>query len=363
VTGGRALALVLIALVTGGCSMPSWNPAWVPAWVPVLGSDQGDTSPPPKRTASRQTQPMERPLVRPDDDEMMTERVVAVVNNDAITLGELEEAMAAARAAGAAGANDTEVMRREFLNRFIESRLQLQEADREKVTVDEAEIDEELLERIKKSNVKDLEEFKEGIKSQGLSYEAVRRRLRENIKMAKIVRRKVALRISVTEGEIDTYLAENREKLDTGLSYHARHILIVPEGVANDATWEGARIRTELVRTQLREGADFAELAKRYSGDATAKDGGDLGTLKRGELAQDIESRILALKPGEVSEPFRSDLGYHIFRLETKETLEGEGLTRTRNQIREILFRQKYEARFDAWLREIRERAVIEVRM
>ena len=140
-------------------------------------------------------------------------------------------------------------------------------------------------------------------------------------------------------------------------------MMVVPEGGANDATWEAARIRTELVRTQLREGADFAELAKRYSGDATAKDGGDLGTLKRGELAKDIESRILALQPGEVSEPFRSDLGYHIFRLETKETLEGEGLTRTRNQIREILFRQKYEARFDAWLREIRERAVIEVRM
>jgi peptidyl-prolyl cis-trans isomerase SurA len=117
------------------------------------------------------------------------------------------------------------------------------------------------------------------------------------------------------------------------------------------------------VRTQLREGADFADLAKRYSGDATAKEGGDLGTLKRGELAQDIEARILALNPGEVSEPFRSDLGYHIFRLESKESLEGDGLTRVRAQIREILFRQKYEARLDAWLREIRERAVIEVRM
>ena len=337
-----------------------WNPAWVPAWVPVLGSDKGDPS--PARVAARPPRTIERPPARVDDEEL-TERVIAVVNNDAITLGELEEAMAAARAAGATVPGGPEQMRRDFLNRFIESRLQLQEAEREKIVVEDAEIDEELLERIKKSNVKDLEEFKEGIKAQGLSYESVRKRLRDNIKMSKVVRRKVTLRISVTEAEIDRYLAENREKLETGLGYHARHILIVPEGGATDTSWEAARIRAELVRTQLREGADFAELAKRHSGDATAKDGGDLGTLKRGELAQDVEARILALGPGEVSEPFRSDLGYHIFRLEAKEGLDGDGLTRARGQIREILFRQKYEARHDAWLREIRERAVIEVRM
>ena len=87
-----------------------------------------------------------------------------------------------------------------------------------------------------------------------------------------------------------------------------------------------------------------------------------LETLKS-ELSQEIEARILALKPGEISEPYRSDLGFHVFRLESKEGLEGEGLSRARQQIRDILFRQKYEARLDAWVREIRERAVIEVRM
>jgi peptidyl-prolyl cis-trans isomerase SurA len=298
-----------------------------------------------------------------DTDATVMDRVVAVVNNDAITLGELDEAMAAAHAdpRQAPPTND-EQMRREFLNRFIETRLQLQEADREKITVDEAEIDEELLERIKKTGLKDIEEFKEALKGQGISYDSVRKRLRDNLKLAKVVRRKVTIRVSVTDSEIDRYLEENREKLETGLGYHARHILITPE-TTTDAGWEAARIRTQVVRDQLREGADFTELAKKFSADATAKDGGDLGTLKRGELSQEIESRILALKPGEVSEPYRSDLGFHIFRLESKEALEGDGLVRARQQIREILFRQKYEARLDAWLREIRERAVIEVRM
>ncbi len=354
------LAPVLLAFLLGGCTIPQWNPAWVPAWVPLLGSDRG-AAPPPRPAATPRV--IDRPPTRVDEDEFM-ERVVAVVNNDAITLGELEEAMAATRgdARQRPPGNDEQV-RREFLNRFIETRLQLQEADREKVLVEETEIDEELLDRIKKTNLKDIEEFKAALKTQGISYESIRKRLRENIKLSKVVRRKVTVRISVTEPEIDRYLEENREKLETGLSYHARHILIVPEGGTHDAAWEAARIRTEVVRSQLKEGADFVELARKFSADATAKDGGDLGALKRGELSPEIENRILALAPGQVSEPYRSELGYHIFRLESKDGLVGEGLTRARQQIREILFRQKYEARLEAWLREIRERAVIEVRM
>jgi peptidyl-prolyl cis-trans isomerase SurA len=360
VTRGARLAPLLLALGLGGCTIPQWNPAWVPAWVPILGTDSGAAAPP--RTAAP-PRVVEQTPIRPDADEFM-ERVVAVVNNDAITLGELEEALAAARAdTRQRPPGSDEQVRREFLNRFIETRLQLQEAEREKIVVDEAEIDEELSERIKKTNMKDLDEFKAALKAQGINYESIRNRLRDNIKMSKIVRRKVTIRVSVTDPEIDRYLEENREKLETGLAYHARHILIVPEGGSTDAAWEAARIRTEVVRSQLREGADFAEIARKSSADATAKDGGDLGTLKRGELSQEIESRILGLKPGQVSDPYRSDLGYHIFLLESKEGLEGDGLTRARQQIREILFRQKYEARLDAWLREIRERAVIEVRM
>jgi peptidyl-prolyl cis-trans isomerase SurA len=340
--------------------MPQWNPAWVPAWVPLLGSDRG-AAPPPRPAPPPRA--VERPAVRPDEDEF-AERVVAVVNNDAITLGELEEAMAVARADNRQRPpGSDEQVRREFLNRFIETRLQLQEAEREKITVEEQEVDEELGDRIKKANLKDVDEFKAALKSQGINYESIRKRLRDNLKMSKIVRRKVTIRVSVTDAEIDRYLDENREKLETGLPYHARHILIVPEGGSTDAAWEAARIRAEAVRSQLGEGADFAELARKFSADATAKDGGDLGSLKRGELSLEIETRILALRPGQVSEPYRSDLGYHIFRLESKETLDGDGLTRARQQIREILFRQKYEARLDAWLREIRGRAVIEVRM
>ena len=250
--------------------------------------------------------------------------------------------------------------------RLIDNRLQLQEADREKVMVDEAEVNEELAERVKTSyGAKSIEEFERLIKEQGVTMEAIKKRLRDALRVQKVIRRKVALRVSVTDQEIGQYLEENRAKLETGLSYHARHILVVPEdGAAGDAAWEAARIKAELLFTQLTEaGADFEAMARQHSKDASARDGGDLGTLKRGELSQEIEREILALAPGAVSRPYRSSLGYHVFKLDSKDSLEGDGLLRVKQQIREILFREKYETRLDAWLKEIKQRAIIEVRM
>jgi peptidyl-prolyl cis-trans isomerase SurA len=353
-------ALLLLAAFGGGCA--------VPGWVPWLGTR---TPPPDPPVAARPKSP---DVAQPGDvrvravtvDDTVADRVIAVVNNDAITLGELQETVMAYRQESRqrGGASDTDLAK-QLLPKLIDNRLQLQEADREKIVVDDAELSEELRERVKTTyGAKSLEEFERLLKEQGVTLETVKKRLRDSLRVQKVIRRKVALRVSVTDQEIAQYLEENRPKLETGLSYHARHILVVPEdGAASDAAWEAARIRAELIRTQLTEGADFAEMARQNSKDASARDGGDLGTLKRGELSQEIEAEILALQPGGLSKPYRSPLGYHVFKLDSKDSLEGDGLVRAKQQIREILFREKYETRLDAWLKEVKQRAIIEVRM
>ncbi|MBI3637617.1 MAG: peptidylprolyl isomerase [Candidatus Rokubacteria bacterium] len=346
------IALATVGLCVGGCAMPTW--------VPFIGKAKKDdalvNAPAPKPAPEAPP----RPRV---DDETISDRVLAVVNNDAITLSEVQENMLMYKSENRGRVTQTDdELAKQILTRLIDTRLQVQEADREKIVIDEAELNEEVLERAKRFGVTTKEEFEAMVKSQGLSVDAVKKRLRDQLRIQKVVRRKVVLRVSVTEGEIDQYFTENRQKLETGLSYHARHILLQPP-TDDDAGWEATRIRAELIRNQVVDGADFAELARQHSRDASAKDGGDLGTLRHGELAEEIESKILALGPGQTSVPFRSSLGYHIFRLEAKESLEGEGLQRARAQIREILLRQKYEARQDAWLKEVRQRAIIEIRM
>ncbi len=343
-----ALSLAMLVLLLAGCGGATSSAPLEGAGPPTVAATPKDPERPPAAA------------VRAPD---VTDRIVAVVNNDAITLGEVQETVLSFRQEnrGRVSGSDEELSR-QFLTRLIETRLQLQEADRERIVVDDSEVDEELAERMKRFGAKNKDEIAALVKEQGLTLDAVRKRIRETVRIAKVVRRKVTLRVSVTEEEIDRYLTDNQSKLETGLSYHARHILITPTG-DSDVAWEAARIRAEMIRDELTAGADFAELARRHSRDASAKTGGDLGTLKRGELAAEIEARILALAEGQDSTPYRSALGYHLFRLESKETLEGDALRRARQQVREILFRQKYESRHETWIKEMKQRAIVEVRM
>ena len=355
---GPVLPLLLVGLALGGCA----------SWLPGAGKKRARVekvvtppTPPATTSAPAAAGVVVAPLA---DGDGVADRIVAVVNNDVITLTELREQVLYYKVeARGEEVPDDDRLAHQLLDRLIESRLQLQEAEREKVNVEEAELSEEIVSRMKKLNLTTELEFEDAVKKQGLTLDQVKKRLREQLMVAKVIRRKVAFRVSVTEQEVDRYLQENREKLETGLTYHARHILVVPEGERTDAEWATARETAAAVFTRLKAGADFAEVAKEVSRDGTAKDGGDLGTLKKGELADEIESQILNLAPGQVSEPFRTGLGYHIVKLESRETLEGEGLTRLRQQVRDVLFREKYQARLDAWLGEIKKRAIIEVRI
>lgn len=358
---GIAGALVLV-LAAAGCAAPSW--------MPLVGKPKTAKAPepppsPPPRLEVRA--PILSRSALPPDADGVVDRVVCVVNSDAVTLYELDEAEAyyvyESKQPAPTG-EERVALREKLLAGIVERRLELQEAEREKLVVEDSEMKEQLDEIQKRLGAKTQAEFEEMVKAQGLSLDGLKKRLKDQLMVQRIVRRKVGLRISVTEEDIDQYLNANREKLETGLSFEARHILFLPKSGTGEDSWQAARRRSEDVYARVMAGEDFGELAREFSDDtATAKNGGRLGILKRGELAVDIEKAILRLSPGEHSAPFRSEVGYHLFELDSKETLAGEQLAQARNQIRDILYKQKYEVRMNEWLVEIRSKAIIEMRL
>jgi peptidyl-prolyl cis-trans isomerase SurA len=357
----RLAAVSLLGAALAGCS--------VPAWVPLIGKDKpgGDAAaPPPPPPSAAPPSTLAAPRERLPESPAVFDRVICVVNNDAITLYELDEAEAHYVYDTKQQAPEGEArreLRERLLQSIIENRIQIQQAERERIVVEEAELTEQVAEVMKRINARSERELEEVLKAQGLTLDGVKKRIRDQLMVQRVVRRKVAVRVSVTEQEIDRYLADNREKLETGLSFEARHILFLPEAGKGEDAWEAARRKAEHVYALLLEGQDFAGLARQYSEDGSGKDGGSLGVLKRGELTPEIEQAILALQPGESSTPFRSKVGYHLFHLDSKESLTGDALTQARNQIRDILYRQKYEARLQEWLAEIKQRAIIDIRL
>jgi len=354
--------LLLAGFALAGCSIPSW--------VPLIGSNKpippGTAATPPPKQATAPLIAVTPAAGSAIDPDSVVDRVICIVNNDAITLFELDESEAyylyESKEAAPTGEART-ALRDRLLQRIIENRLQLQQAERERITVEDFEIAEQMADIMKRLNVKTEAELEQALRLQGVTAESVRKRIRDQAMVDRIRRRRVNLRVTVTEGEIDRYLTQNREKLETGLTFEARHILFIPDPNRGEDGWDEARRRAADTYDRVLGGADFGELAKELSQDGSGKDGGSLGTLKRGELAPDIEAAILRLSLGEASAPFRSQVGYHLFRLDSKESLSGDGLTQARNQIRDILLREKLQVRLKEWLAEIRQRAIIDMRL
>jgi peptidyl-prolyl cis-trans isomerase SurA len=299
------------------------------------------------------------------DGETVVDRVVAVVNTEIITMSELEEdVVLQLRDAKRTPTTEKELddLRRQVLDRRINHRLQVQEARKEKIEVSDDDL-RGLVEDFVRRNGGDREKLEAQLKAQGLSWDLVRRELREQ-KLAEIVKsRRVSRRATITEAEVDVYLAENRAKLEAGLKYHVRHIALLAEPPTSAEAWEKAKTEIDRLAGELRDGADFATLAREHSRDASASAGGDLGWLSRGELEPSFENPILSLPKGGVSAPVKSGVGYHLFKLEDREGLTAEMLSDARQQARDILFQRKIQERLDEWLEGLRRRALIAVRL
>ena len=142
------------------------------------------------------------------------DRVICVVNNDAITLYELDEAEAHYLYETKQQEQMSDEARRELRDRLlqtiIENRIQLQQAEREKINAEDSEVQEQLNDIMKKVNAQSAKDFEEVLKQQGLSLDGIKKRIRDQILVQRVTRRKVALRISVTEQEIDGYINANR---------------------------------------------------------------------------------------------------------------------------------------------------------
>jgi peptidyl-prolyl cis-trans isomerase SurA len=117
------------------------------------------------------------------------------------------------------------------------------------------------------------------------------------------------------------------------------------------------------IHAQLRNGASFEELAKRYSEDASAASGGVLGSFKKGEMLEEFEEQVAKLKPGEYSEPFRTRVGVHIVRLDEAVGESKQSLETLAGDIRERLYNEALEERYNRWLREdLRQHHSVEIR-
>jgi len=265
--------------------------------------------------------------------------IVAVVNDDVIVNSELQREIAAIlpelRAKGTPIPSDA-VLKKQVLERIISKRLQAQRAKQLGITVDDATLTQTMA-NIASRNKLTLEELRATLESGGMRFEDFREDTRAQMIDAQLQRQEVLNTITVTDPEIDRFLEKESGRLAERSEVRLQHILIAfPEGASAEQIKKAQAKAAGLVR-ELRAGADFAKLAIANSDGQQALEGGDLGWFKIGEVPTLAAEVARTLAKGEVSDPLRSQGGFHIIKVSDIKGPETEAVTQT--HARHILVR------------------------
>lgn len=344
-----AVTTTLALLVAGGCAS---NDAAVTK-EPVAATLMADRPSPPQEG--------------PKKPKNVTNAIAAVVNDDIVTLHDVNrEAQPAVSEAEKKGALDDEArsrIRRTALDRLIEKKLTEQKIRELNIRVSEEEIRQAIDDVRKQNNIPSQEALVAALAGQGLSFDQYRAQLQEQIEKLKLVSVEVRAKVQVGETEMRDYYAANLAKYTEEESYRARHIFFKTGEKATPEELKRSRATALAVLADARGGKDFAELAKKFSEDPAArKDGGDLGSFKKGDMQPELEKTILALKPGEISELVTTPIGFHIIKLEARVAGTTKPFESVKADIEETIYRKKSEVRFSQWIKDLRGKASVEIR-
>jgi len=291
----------------------------------------------------------------------IVDRIVAVVNKTVITEYQIQQTQ---QNFMQEGAPEESLTRESVLNFLIEQELVLQEAARMGLLVTDEELN-AALENIKQqNNLTSDEQLKSALAGEGKTLTDFKEDVRQQIRLAKIVGQEVRSKVDVSDAEVDAYYDEHRDEFarpaaSGGVS--VRQILLTLPENADAAHIDQVRGEAQALVQQLREGADFADMARRHSQHSTAASGGELGTFKPGELAApfDIAFRLQA---GEVSDPIQTDNGFSIIAAQPSGDNGEADLLRIKSQIRNGLFEEKSQQQYVEWIATLKDKAYLDVK-
>lgn len=247
------------------------------------------------------------------------DRVIAVVNNEAVTQYDLRTRIASVESnlkRQGTPMPPANILQRQVLERIIVDRLQMQSATELGLKASDTELD-MALRRIAENNKMTLESFKQALEKDGIPWAKFREEIRQEITLSRLRDREVDSRITISEAEIDNYLVSAEARGDNA-EYLLSHIIVrLPEQAGPDQI---ARLRSRALEAQqrLQNGEDFAKVAAAYSDAPDALSGGNIGVRTIDRLPTLYADAASKLQPGQTSDILRSAAGFHIIKLVDK---------------------------------------------
>jgi parvulin-like peptidyl-prolyl isomerase len=322
----------------------------------------------------------------------VVDKTLAIVNGEAIMYSEFEKTadpILEQYKQAAPPAEQTPEKIKEFkqklLDQMVDDRLLKQEAQARKIKVTKRDV-QEGIKQVKKRFASEVE-FQAELKKENLTSAQFEKRIEEQLGVMKLIEQEIKAKTpQPTDEEVRAYYAKVQDKMngkELGLDkkdeeeignlakylsrsvaeqVHARHILVSVDKNAPMSEKTEALKKIKNIQQELKNGADFEELAKKYSDDPGSRTrGGDLGFFSKGDMVPEFEKAAFSLNVGSVSEPILTDFGYHIIKVEEKRAARKLTYDDIKNDLKELLYQKNAQKRYESWLKELRAKANVKI--
>ncbi len=299
--------------------------------------------------------------------EAVVDRVVAVVNQEIITLSEVEKWINPLKQEIVTEdrlekRERMEALCRQVLEKLIEEKLIDQEVKKSGIKISSKEI-ETTLEEVKRRNAATQEDLEKALAVEGLTLETYKKQIEKGLQRQKLINWSVKVEAKPGEKELMEFYQKNVGRYRTNETYRPSHILfVVPKGATPEEI-RNIRKKAQGVLQKIKRGEDFGEMALLYSGDASSKNRGDLSYFKKGELLPAFEREALRLKVGEVSEIVRTEFGFHIIKLLDRKGLEPLPFEEVKEKVRADYYEGEMAKALKQYLSTLKEKAAIEIKL
>ncbi len=293
------------------------------------------------------------------------DEIVAKVNNEIITLTDLNRSLRQLRLALEQDAQNRQELEREYerrrrgvLKTIIQNKIMIQRAEELGMTADiDLDVSAYLEEMRKEAGIPSLDVLDQYFRQRGSSLAEYRQNVKEQMITRALLQNLVYSKITLLTSEIEAYYKEHLDRFTVPAEVHLAEILFLTEG-KNKAE---VRRKAEEVSRRLKEGEDFEALAREYSDGPTASRGGDIGTFLRGSMNPSLEQVVFDLPEGAVSEVIESDYGFQIVKVLQHKPATAKPMSEVRPQIAEALYQRKAEPEVQEFLKHLYEESYIYV--
>jgi peptidyl-prolyl cis-trans isomerase SurA len=292
-------------------------------------------------------------------------RVVAVVNNDVITLYELN-----IRIKEMTGSAPEELMQknetmfrdaqRKILELLIDEKIAQAKIKELGIKVADRQVD-NFLEKVKRDNQWTQEDLVAGLEKEGLSYEKYRERVRRDIERAQLIEYEVRSKIIIRDEVIQKYYEDHRGTFGVAEKVQLAGIFLMRKNMKSEEEMRELYKKAQDLSAKLKAGADFSQMAANYSEGPGANQGGDLGQFTVDHLEAGLKSVVEALPEGGISDPLVRPNGIQIIKVVKKQTGKLRSLEEMKEAIYGILYQEEVNRRYQAWIKELRDSAYTRV--